>query len=296
MSKTLVVFGDSVTWGQGHPDSEKFTTQVAAALSLDVAMRAHSGAVIGVNNQETGSCRPEAPHHTPTILQQVAANTDDPNNTALVVSNGGINDIGVQYILNPFTSDDGLKSKVEEYCFNDMFTLLRTVLARFQNNEARIVVTSYFPIFSPKSDFKLILDYISHGLFIAPSPAMTSRAEIEAFVFRSVHLAMLFWTESRKQLRAAVDATHSSRVFFADVPFTEDNAMFVKDTAWLYNVHLEGGVLVAEDPLADSRRGDCKLCHPNDPIQQAGCNLASAGHPNIPGANAFAKTILDVLR
>jgi hypothetical protein len=176
-----------------------------------------------------------------------------------------------------------------------MFTLLQTVLARFQNNTTRIVVTSYFPIFSPKSDFKLLLDYLSHGLFIAPSPAMTSRAQVEAFAIRSVHLAMLFWTESRKQLRAAVNATGSSRVFFADVPFTEDNAMFVKDTAWLYNVHLEGGGLVAEDPLAESRKADCKLCHPADWIQQAGCDVASAGHPNVLGANAFAKTILGVL-
>jgi len=295
MAKNVVVFGDSVTWGQGFHPEQKFAQQVASTLSAQLSMHAHSGATIGVNNTESGSCPPEAPRHTPTILQQVATNTDDPGRAELVIVNGGINDVSVQYILNPITPDDGLVSKVKQYCYNDMVILLNAVIARFEHPDTKIVVTSYFPIFSPKSDFRYVLQYLAHGLFLAPSPEFASRAEQEMFAIRSVELAMLFWRESRKQLQAAVNSIGSSRVRFADVPFTEDNSMFAPK-AWLFNVHLEGGKLVAEDPLAESRKADCAICHANDPLpfQRMGCNIASAGHPNFAGADAFASAILSV--
>jgi len=291
MPKSVVVFGDSVTWGQGFFPNQKFAKHVADALGAELRLHAHSGAVIGVNNHESGSCPPEAPRHTPTILQQLASNTDDPDEATLILLDGGINDISVQYILSPFTSDQGLKAKVERYCFEDMLTLLRAAIARFQNPRTNIIVTSYFPIFSPQSDFHRVLEYLSHGLFIAPPPAMMARAEEERFAIRSVELAMLFWQESRKQLRAAVDATRTDRVRFADVPFTEANAMFAPEP-WLFNVHLEGLELKPEDPVATSRREDCERCHPNNPFDRSACDIASAGHPNFFGAEAFAKTIL----
>src|SRR5712691_10496217 len=113
MTKSVIVFGDSVTWGQGFFPDQKFAKHVTDALGVELRMHAHSGAVIGVNNHETGSCPPEAPRHTPTILQQIAVNSDDPDQAALVLLDGGINDISVQYILSPFTSDQGLKARVE---------------------------------------------------------------------------------------------------------------------------------------------------------------------------------------
>jgi hypothetical protein len=48
MTRALVIFGDSVTWGQGLLDAHKPGTLVAAELGtaadLGVDMRAHSGA------------------------------------------------------------------------------------------------------------------------------------------------------------------------------------------------------------------------------------------------------------
>ena len=292
----VVVFGDSVTWGQGFYPGQKFVQQVADALSADLSMHAHSGATIGVNNTEKGQCPPEAPRHTPTILEQVASSTDEPGQTGLVIVNGGINDVSVEYILNPVTPNSGLIAKVKRYCHDDMLTLLRAVIARFDHPDTKIIVTSYFPIFSPKSDFGKILDYLAHGLFLAPSPEFRTGAEQELFAIRSVELAMLFWQQSTEQLKAAVNETGFDRVRLATVPFTENNSMFAPE-AWLFNVHLDGGKLVGEDPVAQSRKADCAKCHAGDPFpfERMTCEIASAGHPNFLGAGAFVRTILGLI-
>src|SRR4051794_34449706 len=99
--KNVVVYGDSVTWGQGHKDGNKFANQVASALGATVKMIAHSGATIGRGDAQTGSGGPESPNHYPTILQQLAAASDDPDQAAVVIVDGGINDIGVPTILSP---------------------------------------------------------------------------------------------------------------------------------------------------------------------------------------------------
>src|ERR1051325_9082990 len=154
MSDTnVVVYGDSVTWGQGHTDGHKFESQVASALGATVKMMAHSGATIGRGDTQTGSCGPESPNHYPTILQQLAGASDDPDRAAVVIVDGGINDIGVSTILSPITSNKFLRNVTRRYCHDDMVFLLTQVLARYQSASTRIVVTSYFPVFSTKSDF-----------------------------------------------------------------------------------------------------------------------------------------------
>ena len=119
-----MVYGDSVTWGQGHKDGNKFATQVASALGATVKMIAHSGATIGRDDAQTGSCGPESPNHYPTILQQLATASDDPDQAALVIVDGGINDIGVPTILSPITSNKYLRNVTRRYCHDDMLFLL----------------------------------------------------------------------------------------------------------------------------------------------------------------------------
>ena len=289
-NRLLVAFGDSVIWGQGLEDEHKFVNQVADAKGLRLRMHAHSGATIGVGDTYQGRCGSEAPNSYPTILQQLAACTDDPADTDLILVDGGINDIGVNTILSPFTSDAYLRNVTRRYCHDDMVTLLHQVLARFTNATTRVVVTSYFPVFSPKSDFSQVPDYLAaRGL--TPPPSLHTRAERELFVLRSVDLAMLFWRESRAQLARAVADAGSSRVVFADVPFTEDNAMFAP-AAWLFNVHFAGGQFVPEDEVIEARHQQCVLCHPREPFKVQLCDIASAGHPNVTGARSFAETIL----
>ena len=293
--KQLVVFGDSVTWGQGHVEQNKFSRLVADSLSLEVRMFAHSGATIGVGDSQTGGCGPEAPTQYPTVLQQLEAAGDDPTAAAVVLVDGGINDISVQTIVNPLTSDKHLKNVVRRYCHDDMLHLLYRILDRFKSDETPIVVTSYFPIFSHKSEFDGVLHYLA-GLAIAPPEPERTETERKAFTFRSIDLALLFWNESRTHLKAAVREVGSDRVRFADVPFQEENAMFAKD-AWLFNVHVESSPfrLVPEDDVINERHRQCIACHPGDPLGIGTCDIASAGHPNVKGARQFADTILEIL-
>lgn len=291
--KNVVVYGDSVSWGQGHKNEHKFASQVAAVLGVTVKMMAHSGATIGRGDAQTGRCGPESPNHYPTILQQLAAAGDDPDQATVVIVDGGINDIGVTTILSPITSNKYLQNVTRRYCHEDMLLLLTQVLARYQSASTTIVVTSYFPVFSTKSDLGRVLTFL-HGLGIAPPPHLQADAERRAFVLRSIELALLFWHESRARLQSAVDDVGSDRVIFADVPYQEENAMFTEH-AWLFNVHLKDGRLVPEDEVIEARHEQCVTCHPNDPFGISACDIASAGHPNRPGADQFAKTILEAL-
>jgi lysophospholipase L1-like esterase len=291
--KNVVVYGDSVTWGQGHTDQDKFANQVARALGATPMMTAHSGATIGRGDAQTGRCGPESPDHYPTILQQLADAIDDPDQAAVVIVDGGINDIGVPTILSPLTSKKHLRNVTRRYCHDDLMFLLTQILARYQSAATKIVVTCYFPIFSTKSDFRRVLTYLQ-ALAIAPPPNLQADVEQRAFAFRSIELALLFWHESRARLQSAVDDIGSGRVVFADVPYQEDNAMFA-DNPWLFNVHLQGGRLEPEDDVIAARHEQCVKCHPHDPFGVFACGLASAGHPNRVGADQFAKTILQAL-
>ena len=100
--KDLANFGDSVHWGQGHVPKDKFAFNVAQALGLMLQMHAHSGATIGAGETCEGSTDPEVPFACPTIVQQVVNYPVDPANTGLVLINGGVNDVTVQRIINPF--------------------------------------------------------------------------------------------------------------------------------------------------------------------------------------------------
>jgi lysophospholipase L1-like esterase len=290
----LVVFGDSVEWGQGLLDGQKFSSQLAKRLSLTVNMQAHSGATIGIGDAHAGRCGPEVPLHYPTVVQQVQGFQGDPASVSWILVNGGINDISIEVILNPLTHDDRLRFLIQKHCHDDMLALLKMILARFNNPATRIVVTGYFPIFSSKSDLAKILPFLS-AISIAVPPQLADELS-QRFARESVDNAMIFWKESRTQLQAAVADLQSSRVVFVDAPFTEDNSMFT-DSSWLFNVHfmIDPFGLQPEDAVAADRRKACVQCHPLDPFAQAVCFIASAGHPNPTGANAYFTAIAGAL-
>ena len=294
-SDYLVVLGDSVTWGQGLRDRNKFSDQVAKHLSLDPRMHAHSGATIGRGDNQTGHCGPEAPHHYPTILQQLEVADEEPDRVKLVLVDGGINDISVQKLLSPLTTDKELRNLTRRYCLDDMFYLLQRVLDRFSGRDTKVVLTSYFPIFSNESDFRMVIRYLAE-LGLAPAPGIAGDDGQRAFALRSVELALLFWKESATRLAEAVQQTGSTRVRFANVPYTEANAMFTPNR-WLFDVHFDTstGRLVPEDEVIQERHQQCRLCHLGNPGAVSVCDIASAGHPNVAGAAQFARAVINVL-
>jgi hypothetical protein len=291
----LAVYGDSVTWGQGLLGGQKFTSMIAADLNLHVNMNAHSGARNGIgDNQNLTSCGSESPFSYPTTVQQIENDSGNPDLTPLVIVDGGINDVQVTTILSPFTSPADLKQLIKVHCHDDIVTLFRDyLLKRYTSDSTRFVLTSYFPIFSHSSDFGRIFSFLPE-IGIALPVSLQSESNQREFAFSSVDNALLFWTESTMRLKQAVADIGLARVFFAEIPFTAAHSMFTDDS-WLFNVHFKGLELVPEDPVAAVRKKECAVCYAGDSLKEFRCGLASAGHPNITGAQVFHNTIQDLL-
>lgn len=179
----VLAFGDSVMWGQGLSDSDKFITQVRAWLTTNLAMPvfltnlAHSGAVIqvlpspflpngaaiaateqaeaakgGIPNQLG-----EAPNSFPTVSFQaltMGPTQGDPNLVDLIVVDGCINDVGVVNVLDPRINDNDLHGRILGACGVPELTLLSSLHNTYKN--AKIVVTGYFKIASNQSDLALL--------------------------------------------------------------------------------------------------------------------------------------------
>lgn len=183
MATDLVVLGDSVTWGQGLLDQHKFATLVANGLTpvfpgIQPVILAHSGAVIGrAAACATKTFPGEVPESCPSILQQIAAYTGDSQTVPVVLLDGGINDIDIRTILNPFTDPNDLSSDIQQYCYQDMEFLLTQVKARFSNANTKIVVTSYFPILSSESQWDLLPPFLE--FMGAPLPQLPQFVNVD---------------------------------------------------------------------------------------------------------------------
>lgn len=159
----MLVIGDSIMWGQGLRDDEKFSSRVKCWLQekLDrpvaVHVEAHSGAVISVapaTPTPFTAANGEVNLTTPTINEQLdqairfySAQRAEPS---LVLMNGCINDVGVKNLLAASTPLDELRAKAQQSCGENMRLLLRRVRSSFP--AAYVMVAGYYPIVSPQTD------------------------------------------------------------------------------------------------------------------------------------------------
>src|SRR5262249_52137845 len=103
----ILTLGDSIPWGQGLLDGEKYDRMLAAELEsyhpggVTLERVAHSGAVIGAFGAAGIPCPGEVPCSRLTILEQCDQFANSPETVDLVLLDGGINDVGVATILNP---------------------------------------------------------------------------------------------------------------------------------------------------------------------------------------------------
>jgi lysophospholipase L1-like esterase len=291
----FVILGDSVTWGQGLNDSEKIHTIVASAMNFkpsDIILTAHSGAVIGATAKSTErAVNGEVPVPYPTILQQCRGFPGNNEDVALVVVNGGINDVDFRFIINPLTDPGDMHEAIFQHCYLDMKLLLTEIATRFSNPSARILLTSYYPILSRSSSITLVPTFLLlHGVVIPP---FIVSANDLAFG-RLVANCQQFWEESNACFVDAVDEVNvdlgGSRILFVKIPFKDENAALATDP-WLWGINAD---LSVEDSMRDARHLACDIDEP-DLIQREICYRASAGHPNVAGAKQFADAICKVL-
>lgn len=294
MAFRILSMGDSVLWGQGLLPNQKMDFLVQQALlpthpgGVTLESVAHSGAVIGASGVTGTPQIGEVPAARLSAIEQCDDFTNSPNTVDLLLISGGVNDVGVATILNPFALIPPLAGRVKHACHDGMLVLLKKVIAKFSKPTCKILVTGYYPILSAKSDPAGVLRLLS--LFGIAVPDFMEQ-DLD-FVNPVLARCEAFFKDSTQQLKQAVAEAGPTAVF---VPsgFTDDNSVFVLGTSLLWGLDLDDD-LSPEDPVAGARRPLCAAAHA-DPLQlpeRELCFRASAGHPNIQGAVQYSKQIL----
>jgi IPT/TIG domain len=312
----IASFGDSIIWGQGLLETQKFTMLVAdavtarrngtiAVFALDRC--AHSGAtvrpVVG-ESPDPAAPRPpgdftgECPRSVPSIAAQLSGWMTPPLSAErgeidLVLIDGGINDVDVRTIVDPFGSDTALATATTAACFSAMNGVLTTVLAAFPN--AKVVVTGYYPIVSSQTDMAFMIPVLAGlgvlgTLVVAPVVGATpvGLGAVAAAIFvawarqRLIDRSAVFAAAANAALASSV-AAFGPRVALAVPTFGPANAIFAPD-AFVFGVGLSAGGLVALDPVAGTRVATCGA-------GSVLTTVASIGHPNAKGAQAYADAI-----
>lgn len=302
----LAVVGDSVQWGNGLLDRDKFSSLVAAGVERETDRRvvrqvyAQTGAVL-LPTPRDGVCTQGCSGEVPTVSTSIFTQLDliqQPENVDLVLLGGCINDISYVRILDPLIPNDDIVADAQRFCGDDMSTVLDKAVALLPR--ATIVVTGYYQIVGPESD-----------LFGLEQWGLTHRGEIPPEVTRyrdqATDRSVLFLEASTPMLAAAVAQADAARggnppIIFVPLPFGPQNAVFSSDSLlWnlvederlldLFGLDLR---LFPEDPLRASRAAACDAA--NVVPATITCLYGSVGHPNVRGARVIAGAILDAWR
>ena len=167
----MVVLGDSVAWGQGLKESDKYDTQVEGWLEQKLGRQvhryrlAHSGANVMHDDEDAahyaGHDAPlfpgELPYSNPSIQEQAvkavgrlwAQHKLHRKNVDFVLMNGGINTVNVTSgLLNPLSGVNQVISKTQK-AGEQLRTTVAEVLQHFPR--AKVILTTYYPIISSAS-------------------------------------------------------------------------------------------------------------------------------------------------
>lgn len=314
----IVVCGDSVIWGQGLEDRQKYSALVHEFLrakwpGFDIRRHtpAHSGAIIGIdkNSGMDLAIDPEVPVSDPTIYHQLVQYRDKPAEAAdvtLLLLNGGANDVNFRRILDPTIDANNTRERTRRFCYGDMLKLLNESVQLFPN--ARIVVTGYYPIISEHT----LPAYIpvltaSFGLMLGGLPGGIVGGVLSGWARENIiNNCKVFATTANHGLQDAVNEVNQilitqgdqPRAAFAVPDFRSKHAFMAPDS------HLFGlkatidptEPFLPADALVSHRVGVCHAARNSGRIDDYRiCKLASVGHPNAKGARAYADTIIPIL-
>jgi len=281
----MAVLGDSVVWGSGLPEEQKFWCLVRRWLEeklgrpVHAQVLAHSLAVIAPDPAKDalpaawGEIRFEHPSITFQALSDPRLSNPGPEGIDLVLVDGGINDLGPANLLLPWRSAVWVRDEAAELCGRQMKNLLLSMLDRFPR--ARVVVTGYYPIVSTKSSFTSVL---------APLLPFRQRIIDLSAEWRQATDQWLQWAVDKANLHAAGPPP---RVLYANPEFGPEHSYAAPDARlWLLEEALKDGSTIGQ-----RRRQECRHLKPLDPI----CPIDMAFHPNPMGAQAYADAVVRVL-
>ncbi len=243
----LLVIGDSIMWGQGLREEEKFSARVKCWLEektnreVTVHREAHSGAVIS-----NASSPPlpftarsgEVNSDTPTINEQldhaIQFYREDRSSPQLILMNGCINDVGVKKLLTAYTTLEDVRGLAQKSCRDDMYSLLRRVRKSFP--ESYVLVTGYYPIVSPltadNAFIRLLIKSLNNRNKEAPR---LSDKEIRE---RLIAISNEWYKTSTASLSEAVAKTNAdggpdaatAKVLFVEIQFGPEHVFAAPDT------------------------------------------------------------------
>ena len=303
----LAIIGDSLLWGNGLEEQDKFTALASQTLERETGRK-----VIGQRYAQSGACIVPAPGDSvcqwscsgevPVASTSITLQADlieRPELMDLILMGGCINDVGLDAILLPGMPMDDLTELTQRFCRDEMTTLLRKV--RRLAPQARVVVTGYYPIIGPDSDsFAIRIWSQVRGLLGAAEAPLVPTLAAQSADFETQARAALL--AAVQQVNADADPSAASKVAFAGPGFGPDHATFApqpwlwgltSDAAFLQNTTLDYE-LFPEDPLRDFRLSNCS--GPNVGGDQVQCIYESVGHPNRRGARAYADAVVASLR
>jgi hypothetical protein len=327
----MLVVGDSLVWGQGLLEEQKTYSLIRNWLkeelfedkrSVNLKVKAHSGSTIFLRKKDTlpfekskkidmSKVDSEVSVSFPTISSQIEAakieyiaDGKSPNAVNLIILSGGIVDITVASILNPFGDNKSLKKDIAKYCNEDMFRLLENAANDFPN--AIFVVVGYFPILSKQTpSSNLLNDMLEAFSFprllkpIANNPL--SRQLFKPLRKKSIKRSQIWFEDSTRELAVAVNRVNEKlgkqTVIFVKSPITDENALETNNTL-LFRMGEKG---VVNDQLYQKRREVCKTTLENLKRETGfdesprRCEIAAIGHPNVSGAKAYAESIKESL-
>jgi len=297
----MLVIGDSVSWGQGMQEHEKFYSLVAASIQANhgnikqyTTVLAHSGATIG--KDDTTTVPPvdgEVPTSYPTILQQCELFDGRKDRVDLVLLDGGLNDVNVRTVMNPFDPTD-LDELFETHFNRSMYALLDQVASQYRN--AKIIVTGYYAPISRKSNLAAVeAMLVALGILVGGAGGGVGGGVLGLVQFEQIcSRCEKLERDSKKYLQQAIDRKNGElgvqRIFFADPEFGPDHAALTDDP-YLFGINLD---LSPQDFIAGERLVSCTEAGCTG-LDMEICKRASMGHPNPKGAQAYANAIIPLL-
>jgi hypothetical protein len=166
----IVTLGDSVVWGDGNVESNKFSVKLAHDLanatgrSTTVIAYAHSGARL-VSVDDPGSLVPtdgsvyqmDLNSQRPTTAEQADCAASRDSDAEVVLLDGCINEVGATKIALPipfnWTTPDNVHATAYSACSAPMRKLIESVKLGFPR--ATIIVINYYQIVTGKSRLEL---------------------------------------------------------------------------------------------------------------------------------------------
>jgi lysophospholipase L1-like esterase len=244
----MLVLGDSIMWGQGLREEEKFSSRVKCWLQertnreVRVHVEAHSGAVISVGSDARRSftaANGEVNLPTPSINEQldhaIQFYKEDRSSPALILLNGCINDVGVKSLLAASTPLEDLRERATRSCGEDMYSLLQRVRKSF--SQSHVLVTSYYPLVSLQTDDNAFLRLLVKKLNYQRPEALRPMTDKEMRA-RLIAISAEWYKTSTASLMEAVAKINSDdapvlsspKVMFVEIQFGPEHVFAAPDT------------------------------------------------------------------